>query len=207
MGGGIGPGACVQSVRVVRSVHRPSSIVDDRRSTIDDGRSPDNFEPLIDPFALPRVAVTAAVAPIAGPRRRNQIDTSRRSLVGTLVHRLFERFSTTLEREIDRHVIADELARLLRDEEAVEVEDLDRLFGQAREAYLALCRAAVAASTRSKRAKRSSRCRFPPGPRPRNDPPWHVRLPRAAARRRHHRARVENRQAGIRSTSSNSRPT
>ena len=144
----------VHAFRVCASsiVHRPSSIVDggipdDGRSTIDDGRSTmddrrssDHFEPLTDPFALPRVAVTAAMAPVAEVRRRNPIDTGTRSLAGTLVHRLFERFGTTLESDVDSQVITEALARLIRDEEAVDVDDLDRVFGHARDAYLALCR-------------------------------------------------------------------
>ena len=54
---------------------RPSSIDDrdDRRWTIDDAT--DNFAPLVDPFELPRVAVTRGLAPAVEKRRRNQIDT------------------------------------------------------------------------------------------------------------------------------------
>ena len=72
-------------------------------------------------------------------RRRNQIDTSSRSLTGTLVHRLFERFGTSLAGDAHAQPIADELARLIRDEETVEAGDVEQVFSQARSAYLALC--------------------------------------------------------------------
>ena len=102
-------------------------------------RSPDNFAPLVDPFELPRVAVTRVLAPAVEKRRRNQIDTSSRSLTGTLVHRLFERFGTSLAGETSPQAIADELARLIRDEETVEAGDVEQVFNQARGAYRALC--------------------------------------------------------------------
>ena len=40
--------------------------------------------------------MTRALAPAVEKRRRNQIDTSSHSLTGTLVHRLFERFGSSL---------------------------------------------------------------------------------------------------------------
>jgi ATP-dependent helicase/nuclease subunit A len=101
--------------------------------------SRDNFALLIDPFELPRVAVTKALAPATKKRRRNEIETSSRSLTGTLVHRLFERFGTSLGGDAHAQPIMDELARLIRDEETVEAGDIDELFGHARSAYLALC--------------------------------------------------------------------
>ena len=101
-------------------------------------RSHDNFASLVDPFALPRVAVTSVLAPAVEQRRRNQIDTSSRSLSGTLVHRLFERFGTSLASDAGAQGIADELARLIRDEEAVEAGDVEQMFSQAQRAYLAL---------------------------------------------------------------------
>ena len=100
---------------------------------------PDNFAALVDPFELPRVAVTRVLAPAVEKRRRNQIDTSSRSLTGTLVHRLFERFGTSLAGDASSQAIADELARLIRDEETVEAGDVEQVFNQARSAYLALC--------------------------------------------------------------------
>jgi hypothetical protein len=101
--------------------------------------SPDNFAPLIDPVEVPRVAVTSVLAPATEQRRRNQIDTSSRSLTGTLVHRLFERFGTSLAGNADAQQIADELARQIRDEEIVEAGDVEQVFSEARSAYLALC--------------------------------------------------------------------
>lgn len=99
----------------------------------------DNFAPLSDPFAMPRVAVTAALAPAVEKRRRNQIDTASRSLTGTLVHRLFERFGMALAGATDTSAIDEALARLIRDDETVEAGDVEQLFGQARRAYIALC--------------------------------------------------------------------
>ena len=98
-----------------------------------------NFAPLADPFELPRLAVTRVLAPAVETRRRNQIDTSSRSLTGTLVHRLFERFGTSLAGNAAVGDVADELARLIRDEEAIEAGDVEQVFEQARRAYLALC--------------------------------------------------------------------
>ena len=104
-----------------------------------DARAADMFAPLVDPLELPRVAVTRALAPTVGQRRRDQIDTSSRSLTGTLVHRLFERFGTSLAGDASAQNIPDELARLIRDEEVVEAGDVEQVFDRARRAYLALC--------------------------------------------------------------------
>jgi ATP-dependent exoDNAse (exonuclease V) beta subunit len=101
--------------------------------------SPTNFAPLVDPFELPRSAVTGVLAPVSVRHRRNQIDTRSHSLAGTLVHRLFERFGTSLAGENGDDTVADELARLIRDEETVEAGDVEQVFGHARHAYLALC--------------------------------------------------------------------
>ncbi len=98
---------------------------------------PDNFEPLTDPFAVPRVAVTTALAvPQIAHRRRNQNEIGRRSLAGTLVHRLFERSGMALA---GRDGIPEELALLLKDDESVEAGDTEALFREARDAYLGLC--------------------------------------------------------------------
>lgn len=99
----------------------------------------DNFAPLSDPFAMPRVAVTAALGRPVEKRRRNQIDAGSRSLTGTLVHRLFERFGMSLAGATETAAIDEALARLIRDEETVEAGDLEQLFGRARRAYIALC--------------------------------------------------------------------
>jgi ATP-dependent exoDNAse (exonuclease V) beta subunit len=100
----------------------------------------DDFAPLADPFELPRVAVTNALAPAIEIRRRNQVDMSSRSLTGTLVHRMFERFGTSLARDVPDERLTDELGRLIRDEEIVEAGDITSMFEKARSAYLALCR-------------------------------------------------------------------
>jgi ATP-dependent helicase/nuclease subunit A len=99
----------------------------------------DNFAPLVDPFELPRAAVTAVLAPASVRHRRNKMDTRSHSLAGTLVHRLFERFGTSLAGESGGDTVADELARLIRDEETVEAGDVEQVFEHARQAYLALC--------------------------------------------------------------------
>jgi ATP-dependent helicase/nuclease subunit A len=100
---------------------------------------PDNFAALVDPFELPRVAVTSLLAPAAEKRRRNQIDTSTRSLTGTLVHRLFERCGPSLAGDDRDQDIVEELGRLIRDEEAVEAGDVEPVFDESRRAYRALC--------------------------------------------------------------------
>jgi RecB family exonuclease len=110
----------------------------------------DNFEPLTDPFSVPRVAVTATLS--ARPLEnapRNSTDVAGRTLVGTLVHRLFERFGIALARATatDDVSISDVLARLLKDDEAVEAGDHEELFSHVREAYLALCAQPTVAET------------------------------------------------------------
>ena len=99
----------------------------------------DNFAPVVDPFDLPRIAVTKAVLPAVQKRRRNQIDTSGRSIAGTLVHRLFERFGTSLAAAAAEGGIADELNRLIRDDEIAEAGDVEEVFEQARRGYVGLC--------------------------------------------------------------------
>ena len=116
---------------------RPSSVVDrredsplpiaDRRWPIDDRRS-----------TIARIAVTAARATAVDQRPRSDVE-ARRSLAGTLVHRLFERFGATLRSAANTQAIEAELARLIRDEEAVEAGDVVRLFRHTSDAYLALC--------------------------------------------------------------------
>jgi ATP-dependent exoDNAse (exonuclease V) beta subunit len=103
-----------------------------------EARPRDNFATLVDPLEVPRQAVTRALSPASIQRRRNRIDTRSRSLTGTLVHRLFERFSMSLATS-DANRIETELERLIRDEEIAEAGDVQRVFGQARDAYIALC--------------------------------------------------------------------
>lgn len=104
------------------------------------GSDPDNFAPLADPFALPRVGVTTALAPPNVEFRPRQSEKIGQSLAGTLVHRLFERRGTALaDTSAGNAALTEELTRLIRDEEASDVEDLGELVGQARDAYRALC--------------------------------------------------------------------
>jgi ATP-dependent helicase/nuclease subunit A len=98
----------------------------------------DNFGPLADPHALPRIAVTAAAVPSGRARAVARVETSSQSLGGTLVHRLFDRVGTRLGSR-DRSEVAGELARLIMAEEFAEVEEQDELLERAGSAYLALC--------------------------------------------------------------------
>ena len=100
---------------------------------------PDNFGPLADVFALPRVGVTTTLAPPTTDFRPRRSEKIGHSLAGTLVHRLFERRGTTLAGSGNSSAVTDELARLIREDETSDVEDLDRLLGHARDAYHALC--------------------------------------------------------------------
>ena len=101
------------------------------------GSEPDNFAPLADPFALPRLGVTSTFVPPKVEFRPRQSETIGQSLAGTLVHRVFERRGTALAGA--GSALMDELGRLIRDEEASDVDDRDRLLGHARDAYIALC--------------------------------------------------------------------
>ena len=139
VGGGVGKRAHVQSVPGRRQRGQTPFL----RKSKEHGSDADLCGQLrarsIDPFEVPRIAVTGVLAPAVEKRRRNQIETGSRSLTGTLVHRLFERFGTSLAGDSDAQPIADELARLIRDEETVEAGDVEQVFSQARSAYLALC--------------------------------------------------------------------
>src|SRR6185295_4039158 len=54
--------------------------------------------------------------------------------------RLFERRGTTLAARLEQDAsLSDELIRLIRDEETADLEDLDKVVAQARDAYVALC--------------------------------------------------------------------
>ena len=107
----------------------------------DEATSVDNFGVLVDAHATPRAGVTAAAAvetPV-GIQRRNQIDTATGSVIGTLVHRLFERSGVELADAGDA-AIAEELAGLLRDQDTVVSDDLPLVVERASRAYVALCR-------------------------------------------------------------------
>jgi ATP-dependent helicase/nuclease subunit A len=98
----------------------------------------DNFDPLIDPFAVPRMGVTEA---LSTPGVENVHGTrsviGSGALVGTLVHRLFEHFGIGLAAAVRE--TSEALARLLRDDEAVEAGETEALFSRAGQAYRALC--------------------------------------------------------------------
>lgn len=100
--------------------------------------APDNFAPLDDPYAVPRIAVTTAVTSAEPARKTEHAGTVSHSLAGTLVHRLFERAGTALGSQGGARV-AEELARLVRDEERAEAEVPDELLLRAADAYRALC--------------------------------------------------------------------
>ncbi len=98
----------------------------------------DHFGALVDPYALPRVAVTASTGGLPESSRQARAEAPGSSLAGTLVHRLFERFGASLAGDSGEATLVDALPRLLRDEEAVEAGDIEPVFAQARAAYLAL---------------------------------------------------------------------
>jgi ATP-dependent helicase/nuclease subunit A len=107
-------------------------------------RGPDLFDPLVDPFALPRASVTEVMAPSEMSDVGAGSEASHPTLAGTLVHRLFERRNTTLAKPAARGdtggaAIVEELRHLLRDEESVETSDLESVLEQAGAAYRALC--------------------------------------------------------------------
>jgi ATP-dependent exoDNAse (exonuclease V) beta subunit len=100
---------------------------------------PDDFSALADSSGLARVGVTTAIASPKTEARFREADASGRSLAGTLVHRMFERRGASLGAPESRDVLAKQLASVLTDEEAIQVEDLDRVLDQAADAYVALC--------------------------------------------------------------------
>ena len=75
------------------------------------------------------------------------------------MHRLFERFGVQLA-DGNPAAIAEELSRLLRDEDAVGSDDLAVVFERARRAYIALCAAAAALERPRSQVSRCSRFRF-----------------------------------------------
>jgi ATP-dependent helicase/nuclease subunit A len=99
----------------------------------------DNFDPVTDSSCVPRLSVTA-VLEANQPQAdwRADADMKRRSAAGILVHRLFERFGTTLAVSADRSEIAARLASLVREEEQAQIDDMDAVMQDAGDAYLAL---------------------------------------------------------------------
>jgi RecB family exonuclease len=71
-------------------------------------------------------------------RHVNPLEINIPSLAGSLVHRLFERFGTALALTNDQAMIGA-LTQLIKAEEAVGVGDVEHLFSQSRDAYVALC--------------------------------------------------------------------
>ena len=163
MDGGVRAGAHVQSLCDAASPRRRQTLdlcdnrqCEDRRST----RQTTSLHSSIR-SSCRELPSRERCAPAVEKRRRNQIDTSSRSLTGTLVHRLFERFGTSLAGDGGERNIAGELARLIRDEESVEAGDVEQVFEHARDAYLGAVRTAGAVRTRSSRARRFLKCRSP----------------------------------------------
>jgi RecB family exonuclease len=98
----------------------------------------DNFDPLIDPFALPRIGVTEALsAPGVENIHGTRSVIGSGALVGTLVHRLFEHFGIGLAASVRE--TSEALARLLKDDEGVEAGETEALFSRAGQSYRALC--------------------------------------------------------------------
>ena len=99
----------------------------------------DDFSTMADSRALSRIAVTdrSRSAIVAG-RPESIADTSGR-LLGVLVHRMFERFGTSLAGASAVSPGELGLVHLLRDTEAVDVDDQDALVARALAAYHALC--------------------------------------------------------------------
>ena len=106
-----------------------------KRSTMDD------FSVMVDSHALPRIAVTDRIqAPSIVAEQRGIAEDDSGRLVGTLVHRLFERFGTSLVDVPASSAVEREIVPLIRDIETIEIEDSDWLIAQVACAYRALCR-------------------------------------------------------------------
>jgi ATP-dependent helicase/nuclease subunit A len=95
----------------------------------------DDFGPLVD-AARPRTSIAGAIAPVgeSGPLRRVGQESDR--LVGTLVHRLLQRFGLA---EASVPPVREVAARLVRQEEIDESGDVGALVEAAVSTYTALC--------------------------------------------------------------------
>ena len=95
----------------------------------------DDFGPLVD-AALPRTSIAAAIASAGeyGPLRRAGQESDR--LVGTLVHRLLQRFGLA---EASVPPVREVAARLIRQEEIDESGDVGALVEAAVSTYTAIC--------------------------------------------------------------------
>jgi len=96
---------------------------------------PDDFEPLSAPAALPRTYATAIGAADAAAGGERAPNSDR--LLGTLVHRLLERFGLDAALDVDR--VTRAIPLLVRAEELVDVSDVPALAVRAASAYAALC--------------------------------------------------------------------
>jgi ATP-dependent helicase/nuclease subunit A len=105
-----------------------------------------NFAPVADPSAIPRVAVTEFLRPGERSARGESGSGDRhRDLAGRLVHRLMERFGTSLSNGPDREAISAHLVALLQADEMVAAADKEPLFEAAADAYLSLSATPVVA--------------------------------------------------------------
>lgn len=136
------PGAGRQHVFRVCS-HAGSNRLRQGYGSLDPPVRPVNFAPLEDPKAMPRIPVTGLTASTSTGRpediREVDVGTFDQTLVGTLVHRLFEHAGATGGRFLEPEAVAKRIQLLVRDEETAESEDLDEVLRQASGAYLALC--------------------------------------------------------------------
>jgi ATP-dependent helicase/nuclease subunit A len=109
----------------------PRSPIPDPRSPIPDPR----LLPLRD-SSRPRLSVGSAITPPQGdvPAAIGEYTSDR--LIGTLVHRLLQRVGFV---DLPPAVLRDIAARLLRDSDVDDAEDLDALIDAALEAYEAIC--------------------------------------------------------------------
>ena len=116
-----------------------ATALDDGRRPIDDGRSLDDFSRVTDARALPRIAVTDQLQLASVPALRGDSTDGAAKVVGALVHKLFERFGTSVADAPGPRSVEQEISPLLRDVETIEIEDSDRLVAQAACAYRAIC--------------------------------------------------------------------
>jgi ATP-dependent helicase/nuclease subunit A len=134
----VGPSGQTHLFRVCRAPDQPMEVA--RNATVTPQPSAeDNFAALGDPFALPRVGVTSVLEPAKTQFEPAKSNTRGHSLAGTLVHRLFERRGAIPAGAASDLSLLGELMQLIREDEAVEVDDLDAVLAYARDAYVALC--------------------------------------------------------------------
>jgi ATP-dependent helicase/nuclease subunit A len=138
----VGPSGCAHQLRVCARAgeERKANVKRVAARTQQDADAADDFSPVADPLALPRMGVTSTITPPKMDFRPQQSETIDQTLAGTLVHRLFElRGAALADHAAGRSAVVEELARLIRDDESSDVEDFDKLIGRAYEAYISLC--------------------------------------------------------------------